>query len=236
MINEASFSVNGYVATQPKYGMTRAGDKTLYMRVGWTPRRLDRTTGEWADQPTSFVSVTCYRKVAENAGFSLRRGDAVVLKGTLRVREYGDGDGPKRNSVEVVADSIGHDLTRGVSFFRRSTAQLEQTAYELQQQVAAAIAEGRLSGDMPTADTPAGHPPGLGTGEGPADADEDVSDRDDIDADQGDAAFAGAELAGGGFGSSARNDATQNDSGQDRAELDDSDDLMAELEPAGAVA
>ena len=233
MINEASFSVNGYVATQPKYGMTRAGDKTLYMRVGWTPRRLDRTTGEWADQPTSFVSVTCYRKVAENAGFSLRRGDAVVLKGTLRVREYGDGDGPKRNSVEVTADSIGHDLTRGVSFFRRSTAQLEQTAYELQQQVAAAIAEGRLPGDMPAGDIPAGFgAPGPGTGEGPAGADEDLPDRDDIHAGQGDPAFGGAAFVG-----PARNDADQNDSDQDRAESDgsDSDDLMAELEPAGAL-
>jgi single-strand DNA-binding protein len=234
MINEASFSVNGYVATQPKYGMTRAGDKTLYMRVGWTPRRLDRTTGEWADQPTSFVSVTCYRKVAENAGFSLRRGDAVVLKGTLRVREYGDGDGPKRNSVEVVADSIGHDLTRGVSFFRRSTAQLEQTAYELQQQVAAAIAEGRLPADMPAGDIPAGfRAPGQATGEGPAGPDEDLPDRDDIDADQGDSAFGGS-----GFADSARNDAVRNDSDQDRAESDgsDSDDLMAALEPAGALA
>lgn len=224
MINEASFSVNGYVATQPKYGVTRAGDKTLYMRVGWTPRRLDRTTGEWADQPSSFVSVTCYRKVAENAGFSLRRGDAVVLKGTLRVREYGDGDGPKRNSVEVVADSIGHDLTRGVSFFRRSTAQLEQTAYELQQQVAAAIAEGRLSGDVPAGERPAAfRPPGLGTGEGPAGLDRELPDRDELDADEADSAFG---------------DPSPNDPDRDRAESDgsDPDDLTGTLEPAGALA
>ena len=67
MANEASFSVSGYVATEPKPGVTKGGARSLYMRVGWTPRWLDRATGDWADQPTSFVSVICYRKVAENA-------------------------------------------------------------------------------------------------------------------------------------------------------------------------
>jgi single-stranded DNA-binding protein len=104
------------------------------MRVGWTPRRMDKRTGEWTDQPTSFVGVTCYRKVAENAAACLRRGDPVVVKGTLTVREYGED---KRVSVEVSADSIGHDLSRGVTIFKKNTEQLEQTALERERAVAA---------------------------------------------------------------------------------------------------
>ena len=143
MANEATFSVTGYVATQPKSGYTKNGTRTLYMRVGWTPRRIDKRTGEWADQPTSFVSVTCYRKVAENAAACLRRGDPIVVKGTLRVREYGED---KRVTVDVFADSIGHDLSRGVTFFKKNTEQLEQTALERERAMAA---EGRepLLGD-----------------------------------------------------------------------------------------
>jgi single-strand DNA-binding protein len=143
MANEANFSVTGYVATQPKSGFTRAGTRTLYMRVGWTPRRMDKRTGDWADQPTSFISVTCYRKTAENAAACLRKGDPIVLKGTLRVREYGDD---KRVTVDVLADSIGHDLSRGVTIFKKNTEQLEQTALELERAIAA---EGRqpLPGD-----------------------------------------------------------------------------------------
>jgi single-strand DNA-binding protein len=137
MANEAAFSVTGYVATQPKSGYTKNGTRTLYMRVGWTPRRIDKRTGDWADQPTSFVSVTCYRKVAENAAACLRRGDPVVVKGTLQVREYGDD---KRVTVDVFAESIGHDLSRGVTIFKKNTEQLEQTALEHERAMAA---EGR---------------------------------------------------------------------------------------------
>lgn len=134
MANEATFSVTGYVATPPKSGYTRDGTRTLYMRVGWTPRRIDKRTGEWTDQPTSFVGVTCYRKVAENAAACLRRGDPIVLKGTLRVREFGDD---KRVTVDVFADSIGHDLSRGVTIFKKNTEQLEQTALEREREMAA---------------------------------------------------------------------------------------------------
>lgn len=146
MVNEANFSVTGYVATQPKLSYTRSGEKTVYMRVGWTPRRRDRKTGEWTDQQTSFISVICFRKVAENAALCLRRGDPVILKGTLQVREHSEGSAPRRQVVEVIAESIGHDLTRGYTVFNRSVEQTEMTAIEREQSLAA---EGRqpLPGD-----------------------------------------------------------------------------------------
>jgi len=165
MVNEATFSVSGYVATQPKGGWTRDGTRTVFMRLGWTPRRIDKTTGEWRDQPSSFVSVICYRRVAENAALCLRRGDPVVVKGSLRVREYGDDDGPKRTAVEVIADSIGHDLSRGITVFKKSTEQ-EKTAAEHELEVAAAARE-PLPGDVGAAEPAAGQPDGNYSG--PAD-------------------------------------------------------------------
>jgi len=133
--NDALFSVTGYVATQPKKGVTRWGTKTLTFRIGWTPREVSRQTGEWADLPSSFASVTCYRKIAENAAYCLRKGDPIVLKGTLRVREYEDQAGSRRNSVDVVADYLGHDLAKGTSMFSKQPQRAQQTAdeYELSQ-------------------------------------------------------------------------------------------------------
>ena len=130
MVNEAYFSVTGYVATQPRFGFTRTQVPTLSMRVGWTPRRRDPKTGDWADEPSSFATVLCYRKMAENAAASLRKGDPIIVKGTLRTREFEDAAGGKRISVDVLAESIGHDLSRGISVFTRSRAQLAQTALE----------------------------------------------------------------------------------------------------------
>jgi single-strand DNA-binding protein len=137
MANDAHFAVSGYVATQPRSGTTKNGTATLFMRVAWTPRAVDKTTGEWADQQSSFVSVTCYRKVAENAAICLRRGDPVILRGTLRVREYTDKAGAKRSSVEVVADSLGHDMSRGRSHYTKPPQHAEQTAQEYESSAAA---------------------------------------------------------------------------------------------------
>ena len=146
MANEALFCVTGYVATQPVAGFTRSGVPTLSMRVGWTPRRLDRNTGEWADEATSFASVKCFRKTAQNAAACLRRGDPIFLKGSLRVREYQDQAGTKRTSVDVIADVLGHDVSRGVSLYTKAQASLAMTALE---HIAAEAAAGRavLPGD-----------------------------------------------------------------------------------------
>jgi single-strand DNA-binding protein len=130
MANDALFAVTGYVATQPRAGKTRSGVPFLFMRVAWTPRAFNKATGGWTDQQTSFVSVMCYRKVAENAAKCVRRGDAITLRGTVQVRDYVDQAGVKRFSVDVVADSLGHDMSRGVSHYSKVTQRAEQTAEE----------------------------------------------------------------------------------------------------------
>jgi single-strand DNA-binding protein len=179
MANEATFSVSGYVATQPKGGWTRDGTRTVFMRLGWTPRRIDKTTGEWTDQPSSFVSVICYRKVAENAALCLRRGDPVVVKGSLRVREYGEENGPKRTTVEVIADTIGHDLSRGITVFKKSTGQLEKTAAEQEQETAAAARQA-LPGDLSTTELAGSRP----DGGYPASVDTDLADGAEFDEEE----------------------------------------------------
>jgi single-strand DNA-binding protein len=120
MANDAHFAVTGYVATDPKVTWTRDGTCRASMRVAWTPRAISKTTGEWTDQQTSFVSVVCFRKVAEHAAVCVHRGDPIMLSGTLQVREYEDQAGVRRNSVDVVATSLGHDISRGLSHYSKA--------------------------------------------------------------------------------------------------------------------
>jgi len=102
----------------------------LSMRVGWTRRRRDSATGEWSDGNTSFVTVTCWRKLAENLSKCLRKGDPVVLRGRLDVRTYVTKDGERRIAVDVDAASLGHDLNRGVANFQRTLPSAGRTAEE----------------------------------------------------------------------------------------------------------
>jgi single-strand DNA-binding protein len=162
MANDAHFSVIGFVATQPKGGYTKAGSRTVSMRVGWTPRSFDRTTGAWGDQPSSFITVQCYKKIAEHAAVCLRRGDPIVVRGTLRVREFVDQSGQRRSSVEVIADSIGHDLSRGITVFSKAPAQVERTAYEYEQAMAAEEGRDPLPGDRSGPESPAALEQGAG--------------------------------------------------------------------------
>jgi single-strand DNA-binding protein len=136
MANEADVSLIGFVATQPKKGRTKTGITTLSMRIGWTPRTVDKTTGEWSDLPSSFATLWCYRKVAEYASVCIRRGEPIVVRGTLRVREYTDQTGQRRSSVEITAESIGHDISRGISTYSKLPTRGELTAEEYEQSLA----------------------------------------------------------------------------------------------------
>jgi single-strand DNA-binding protein len=144
MFNEAQVSLTGYVATQPRFRTTARGTSMVWMRVAWTPRRLDRETGEWADGNTSYVTVLCWRKLADNVAMCIRKGDPVVVKGRLSVRTYDGKDGVERTAVEVDAGSVGHDLSRGVANFQRTRRAPGETAAD---QLAGGFTAGGLPGD-----------------------------------------------------------------------------------------
>ncbi len=119
-MNEAQLTVVGYVASTPTLIVTKAGRFVANMRVGVTPRRQDKDTGQWSDGDTSYVTVTCWRSLASNVAACLRKGDPIVVKGRMRVRQFDDKDGNQRTVVEVEASTLGHDLTRGVAHFLRT--------------------------------------------------------------------------------------------------------------------
>ena len=142
MVNEAQIGLTGYVATQPISKTVKSGVMNVMnvtMRVAWTPRRQDRATGDWVDGNTSYVTVTCWRKLAANVALCLRTGDPVVVMGKVSVRNYEDKDGIRRTTVEVDASAIGHDLSRGVSKFQRVRPQTGMTAAEFEAAKAAGL-------------------------------------------------------------------------------------------------
>lgn len=129
-LNEAQVCLTGYVATQPVTRTVKSGATNVSMRVAWTPRKQDRVSGEWVDGNTSYVTVICWRKLATNAAICVRKGDPVIVKGRLSIRPYEDKQGAQRLAVEVEANSVGHDLSRGVAQFQRVRPQTGLTASE----------------------------------------------------------------------------------------------------------
>lgn len=120
MFNGATVTLAGYVATEPVYRTVGESTPLVSMRVAWNTRYLDRATGEWRDGRPSFANVKCWRGLANNVAPSLRKGEAIVVSGRLRIHEYEDRDGRPRIGVDIEADAIGHDLSRGITHFQRT--------------------------------------------------------------------------------------------------------------------
>jgi single-strand DNA-binding protein len=117
-MTDTHMTLIGNVVDTPKLRRTKNGHWVASFRVASTPRRFDREKNAWVDRDTLFVTVTCWRALAENVGASLRKGEPVVVTGRYGQREY-EVEEALRTTYELEATAVGHDLTRGVSQFRR---------------------------------------------------------------------------------------------------------------------
>jgi single-strand DNA-binding protein len=88
-------------------------------RLAASQRRFDRTKNQWIDGDTNWYTVTAFRQLAINVAGSVAKGERIVVSGKLRVRDWDNGE-RAGTSVEIEADSIGHDLTWGSSVFTRT--------------------------------------------------------------------------------------------------------------------
>lgn len=85
------------------------------------PRTFDRTTNEWTDGETLFLSVSVWRQQAENVAASISRGDRVIVVGSLSQRQF-EKDGERRSSYEVKAEDVGPALKNATATVTKSSA------------------------------------------------------------------------------------------------------------------
>lgn len=112
-------TVSGLVATTPRHLVTQDGLPITSFRLAASHRRFDRTTNKWIDGETNWFTVTSFRQLAINAAGSVSKGERVLVTGKLRVRDWDNGE-RAGTSVEVEAESLGHDLTWGTATFTRT--------------------------------------------------------------------------------------------------------------------
>lgn len=115
-----TITVRGYVATDVRSNTADSGLAIAGFRMCTTERRYDRDTGSWTDGQTNWYSVSLFRQLATNAAFSVHKGDRVIVTGRLKVRQWVTEDGRSGTSVDIDAESIGHDLMWGTANYRRN--------------------------------------------------------------------------------------------------------------------
>jgi single-strand DNA-binding protein len=112
-------TVHGLVATEPRHLVTKEGLEITSFRLAAMQRRFDRQLGKWRDDGTNWYSIASFRILAKNAAASLEKGHRVIVSGRLKVREWDAGE-KSGVSVDIEADSIGHDLMWGSTTFERN--------------------------------------------------------------------------------------------------------------------
>ena len=208
MINDSHIDLAGFVASEPAFKRIAGGTSTAKLRVAYTERRFNRETGEWADGPTSFVTVLCWRTLADNVAVCLRKGEPVLVRGRLRVREYEGKDGSRGTETEIDASSIGHDLSRGVAHFSRTRRAPGETAAESAE--ASAAASSQDDDEEPAAGDGSGLPDGRAEEEaaGPGGADRSGARENGVD--ESGAGESGAGESGWGKGGAGKSGAGRN--------------------------
>jgi single-strand DNA-binding protein len=114
-----TISITGLIATTPRHLVTQDGLPITSFRLASSQRRFDKNQNKWVDGETNWYTITSFKSLAINASKSLNKGDRIMIQGKLRIRDWDNGE-RAGTSVEVEADSIGHDLSWGESTFNRT--------------------------------------------------------------------------------------------------------------------
>jgi single-strand DNA-binding protein len=97
--------ITGNLTRDPELRSTPGGTSVCKLRVAVNSRRKDGQTGEWVDKPNYF-DVTVWGAQGENCANYLSKGRPVAVEGRLDWREWDDKEGNKRQTVEIIANSV----------------------------------------------------------------------------------------------------------------------------------
>ena len=115
---DAQIWMTGNVGGEVEFRQVRDDLAFASFRLACTPRM--RKAGDWVDAETTWIGVTCSRSLAEHVKSSIGKGDPVVVVGRLRTTRWTDPQGVAQERLIIEATSIGHDLSRGTSAFRKA--------------------------------------------------------------------------------------------------------------------
>jgi single-strand DNA-binding protein len=127
---DATVTITGNVTNEPTLRVTSGGQKVTSFGLAFTERRFDENGG-WRDGETTFARVSCWRAMADNVVDSIAKGQPVFVHGRVRLHSWDDAKGQHHAELDINAKAVGHDLTRGVTSFRKASSAGRQSENDL---------------------------------------------------------------------------------------------------------
>jgi single-strand DNA-binding protein len=92
-----------------------------------TSDRIKNQAGEWIDKDTSWWTVKLWGRTAEQAFKTLKKGQEVMVRGTIFQDSWTDKDGSTKTTYEIRGESIG---VTSYSLSKNSTAAMAAASTE----------------------------------------------------------------------------------------------------------
>ena len=126
LMQDVTVTVVGNVVDDVRLIQTRTGHSRATFRLAHNRQRYDKASNGFIDAETLYLSVVCWRGLADHVASSIVKGMPVVVTGRLRIVES-DRECPecrdhshRTRYVEIDAASVGPDLSRGTARFERT--------------------------------------------------------------------------------------------------------------------
>jgi single-strand DNA-binding protein len=113
-------TVPGRIATKPDRLSSKNGTGVRF-RVASTERWFNRSAEKWNEAAPVYLTVTCWRQLAESVLVSLRVGDPVIVHGKLVTSSF-ERDGHVETQLEISAGAVGPDLRWSTAVVTRTKA------------------------------------------------------------------------------------------------------------------
>jgi single-strand DNA-binding protein len=125
---ETTITIVGNLVDDPELRFTPAGAAVCKFRVASTPRIFNKTTSQWEDGESLFLTCSVWRQAAENAAATLARGMRVMVQGRLKQRSYEDREQVKRTVYEIDVEEVGPSLLRASAVVSKNNAAGQSSA------------------------------------------------------------------------------------------------------------
>ena len=97
--------VKGNVGQEPELKFSKNNMAYVTLSVAYTPRTKQNDV--WADGETMWFRVVQFGVKAEATTDMIKKGDAVLVHGSMKQSTYKDKEGKEKTSLEITATDIG---------------------------------------------------------------------------------------------------------------------------------
>lgn len=108
----STLTLAGNLTADPELRESKSGGKPfVHVSIAVNPREFDRDAKEWKDGEPVFWRGTAFGDMAEHIAHSLRKGQRVIVHGTVKTDSWTDKDsGVKRTEKRIQIEEIGLSL------------------------------------------------------------------------------------------------------------------------------